>query len=155
MGNCCSSGNNNSRICIDGKNYVKKQLEEAPKNAILCCEGGCIKGEIARNSANILAYRLERDNSVRICLGDAATADSGMIDLLKRAPKVIAVEGCPLHCGTEIIKRRIPDFQPSIITTSELYTYDKKYFEIFDMPREEIEEHSNAVAKEIQARFFK
>ncbi len=80
-----------------------------PKIAVLACEGGCVKGEVARVAANILAYKLQRDAAVRICLGDAATGNSGMLDLVNRAPKVIAVEGCPLQCGTEIMRYRLPD----------------------------------------------
>ena len=82
-----------------------------PKKAVLACEGGCVKGEVARVAANILAYRMERDKAVRICLGDAATGNSGMLELVTWAPQVIAVEGCPLQYGTEIMRKRLPTLQ--------------------------------------------
>lgn len=152
----CSSGCTQSRVCSDGAKYVEKQLASPPKKAIICCEGGCIKGEVARVAANYLAYRLERENAVRICLGDAATGDSGFVKLLTRTEEVIAVEGCPLQCGTEIIRKRIQDFRPTIVDASSLYSFDRsKYFEIFDMPRSEIEDHAQKVAEFIQKEFFR
>lgn len=149
------AGATGSRVCVDGQRYVKKEMEQSPKIAVLACEGGCVKGEIARVAANILAYRLKRESSVRICLGDAATGNSGMLELIKRAPEVIAVEGCPLQCGTEIMRYRIPDLKTTVINASELYEFDRsKYFEIFDMPQNEIEEHARVVAEHIEKRYF-
>lgn len=155
VSNQCSGVPKRGRVCSDGVRYVQKELTLPPKRAVLACEGGCVKGEVARVAANILAYRLERDAAVRICLGDAATGDSGMFELVTRAPEVIAVEGCPLQCGTEIMRRRIPELQTSVINASELYEFDRsKYFEIFDMPRSELEGHAQRVAEYIQGHFF-
>jgi uncharacterized metal-binding protein len=151
----CMNETQGSRVCSDGVRYVQRELSLPPKRAVLACEGGCIKGEVARVAANILAYKLQREAAVRICLGDAATGNSGFIDLVTRAPEVIAVEGCPLKCGTEIMRQRIPDLKTTVINASALYQFDRnKYFEIFDMPRTEIEEHANKVAEYIQERFF-
>lgn len=154
MSSCCS-GSGKSRVCAEGAAYVEKELNAPPKKAILCCEGGCIKGEVARVAANLIAYRLERANAVRICLGDASTANSGFIDLVNRAPQVIAIEGCYLKCGTEIMKTRIPDFKPTIVFANDFYTYDKeRYFEIFDIPRVEIENFASIVAEHVSNTFF-
>lgn len=150
----CSAGVQGARVCSDGVKYVEKELTFLPKKAILACEGGCIKGEVARVAANILAYKLQRKTAVRICLGDAATGNSGFINLITRAPEVIAVEGCPLQCGTEIMKKRIPDLKTTVINASVLYEFDRKYFEIFDMPRNELEEHAFKVAQYIEEKFF-
>lgn len=151
----CSANATGNRVCADGARYVKRELEQQPKIAVLACEGGCIKGEVARVAANILAYRLQRESAVRICLGDAATGNSGMLELIERAPEVIAVEGCPLQCGTEIMKYRVPKLKTEVVNASELYEFDRtKYFEIFDMPHEEVEEHALKVAKHIEKQFF-
>jgi uncharacterized metal-binding protein len=92
---------------------------------------------------------------VRICLGDAATGNSGFFDLLQNAAEVIAIEGCPLQCGTEIIRKRLPDFNPVIVNASELYEFDRsKYFEIFDMPRDQIDAHAQKVAETVQWQIF-
>jgi uncharacterized metal-binding protein len=152
---CDSNTASKARVCAEGKRYVDRQLEGAPKVAVIACEGACVKGEVARVAANVLAYRLERDRAVRICLGDAMTADSGMRTLVERAPQVLAVEGCGLHCATEIMKTLAPDVRPTVVTASAMYTYDReKCFEIFDMPPDALAAHAQVVAERLQASHF-
>ncbi|MDF2499438.1 MAG: hypothetical protein K0Q77_152 [Anaerosporomusa subterranea] len=151
----CGQQNSNTRVCPEGAQYVKKVLAGPPRTAIMACEGGCIKGEVARVAANILAYQLEQDAAVRICLGDAVTAESGFVELVKQAPTTIVLEGCFLHCGTNIMKTRLPDFDPVIVEAIRLYNFDRdKYFEIFDMPRAEIEQYAKQVADYVQQAYF-
>lgn len=155
MSNQSSSSCAATRICPDGMRYVQHQLSQAPKRAIIACEGACIKGEVARTSANLLAYRLQRDKAVRICLGDAATGNSGMIDLVQRAPEVIAIEGCPLCCGLTVLKSRIPELQATAVDISKLYSFDREAnFEIFDLPRETIDDFASVVANHISQKYF-
>lgn len=152
---CGAAGGKARRVCSDAQRYVQRELAGPPKRAVIACEGACIKGEVARSAANLLAYRLERAQAVRICLGDAATADSGMLALVERAPEVIAVEGCPLHCGTAILRTRVPGLATTIIDASQLFKYDRsKYFEILDMPRAELEAHAATVAEGIRQKHF-
>ncbi|MBP2666307.1 MAG: hypothetical protein H6Q76_1287, partial [Firmicutes bacterium] len=118
-------------------------------------EGGCLKGEVARVAANILAYQLEREASVRICLGDAATGDSGFVKLVQDASQTIVIEGCFMHCGTQIMKTRIADFEPEIVEASQFLDFDRdKYFEIFDLPRAEIDQYAQKVADYTQRLKF-
>lgn len=152
---CEAAGTRSKRVCSDAQRYVQRELAGAAKRAVIACEGACIKGEVARSAANLLAYRLERDRAVRICLGDAATADSGMLTLVERAPEVIAVEGCPLHCGTAILHTRVPGLATTIIDASRLFEYDRsRYFEVLDMPRAELDAHAAKVAEQIRREHF-
>lgn len=151
----CSSDAQNSRVCSDAERYVQKELKNPPKAAVVSCEGGCVKGEISRVAANILAYRLEKESAIRICLGDAVTGNSGMFELVKRAPVVIAIEGCPLQCGTEMLKLRCQDIKTNVINASSLYEYDReKYFGILDMPNDEVVNHAQKVARFVQQEYF-
>lgn len=151
----CGQKSDDARICPEGARYVEKILAGPPRTAIIACEGGCIKGEVARVAANIVAYQLEREAAVRICLGDAVTGNSGFWELVKQAPAVVAIEGCFLHCGSQIMKTRLPDCEPVIIEANRLYSYDReKYFEIFDMPRVEIEQYAATVAAYVQLTEF-
>lgn len=155
MSTGCEQKNNTARICPEGSRYVEKILAGPPRKAIMACEGGCIKGEVARVAANILAYQLERDSAVRICLGDAVTGDSGFVELVKQAPETIIIEGCFLHCGTQIMKTRIPNFEPVVVEAIRLYSFDReKYFEIFDIPRAELEQYAKKVADYVQQTKF-
>jgi uncharacterized metal-binding protein len=144
------------RCCKDAERYVARQSGGAPKKAVIACEGACIKGEVARTAANLLASRLERDAAARICLGDAVTADSGMLELVRRAPEVIAIEGCSLRCGSRLLARRAPELHPTVIEAQRLYTYDReRYFEILDMPREALDELAGEVAARVREQCFK
>lgn len=155
MSGCCTSSCVTGRICPDGQRYSEKQMALPPKKAVIACEGACIKGEVARSAANLLAYRLQADNAVRICLGDAATGDSGMAELVKRAPEVVAIEGCPLCCGLTVLRSRIPDLAATVIDASKLYSFDRDAnFEIFDLPREQIEDYARIVADHAVKKCF-
>ncbi len=74
---CCNGGTSRKRVCSDAQRYVQRVFAGAPKRAIVACEGVCIKGEVARTAANLLAYRLERHKAVRICFGDAVPPTRG------------------------------------------------------------------------------
>jgi hypothetical protein len=156
MNNDCGKTSGGARVCPEGARYVEKILAGPPRTAILACEGGCLKGEVARVAANMLAYQLERDTSVRICLGDAVTGDSGFVKLLEEAPRTIVIEGCFLHCGSQIVKKRLPDFAPEIVESSRFLHFDRdKYFEIFDLPRAEIDQYAKTVAEHVQQIKFR
>lgn len=153
---CCDEVAGGRRFCKDAERYVARKREGAPKKAVLACEGACIKGEVARTAANLLASILERETAARICLGDAVTADSGMLDLVRRAPEVVAIEGCALRCASVLLARRAPEIKPTVIEAQRLYTYDRdKYFEILDMPREELDDLAGKVAAQVRERCFK
>jgi uncharacterized metal-binding protein len=78
-----------------------------------------------------------------------------MAELVQRAPQAIAIEGCPLRCATEILKRRLPEVPVAVEIASGMYRYDReRQFEIFDMPREELERHALAVAERVRQAHF-
>src|SRR5512145_3353785 len=61
---------------------------------VMSCEGACLRGEVARQAANILCHSLAPEKTVRICLGGAFTKDSGQRELVRNAGRLIALEGC-------------------------------------------------------------
>jgi len=135
------------RVCQAGADYVRPFLQESPRRiAIISCEGACVKGEVARVAANLVCYRHARDRTVRICLGDALTASSGFDQLVSQAPRVVAIEGCALRCGSRMLQQRFPAIEAETLVATRSYTYDEAMFEIFDMPPEETMLHAQAVA---------
>src|SRR5512140_1713270 len=153
---CCGDAEGKRQGCADAKRFAEERRGGAPPKAVLACDGACIKGEVPRVAANVLTHRLERERSVRVCHGDALTAeDSGMLALMKRAPEVIAIEGCSLRCASVLLARRAPELRPTVIDAQRLYTYDRKrYFEILDMPRAELDARAEAVAEAVRERCF-
>ena len=51
---------NNCHLCDD---YAERQ--KAKPVAVLCCEGACLRGEVARQAANILCHSLAPEKTVR------------------------------------------------------------------------------------------
>jgi len=55
--------------CPACEDYAEKNSTTLQKVAVMACEGACARGEVARRAANMVAHRLARDETVRICLG--------------------------------------------------------------------------------------
>src|SRR5512138_1069942 len=86
---------NGCHLCEE---YAERQ--KAKPIAVICCEGACLRGEVARQAANILCHELAPEKTVRICLGGAFTKDTGQRNLVRTAQRVIALEGCFVNCAS-------------------------------------------------------
>jgi uncharacterized metal-binding protein len=137
-------------VCPMCEDYAKRQ---APKPvAVMCCEGACLRGEVARQAANILCHSLAPDQTVRICLGGAFTKDTGQRALVRNAAQVIALEGCFLNCASRMMRGVISDLEPEIIVADRLYDFDRRLFGVDEMPRAEMEAHARTVAEKVAER---
>lgn len=137
-------------VCPICEDYAKKQTGKPI--AVLSCEGACLRGEVARQAANILCHSLAPDNTVRICLGGAFTKDTGQRSLVRNAKRVIAIEGCFINCSSRMMKGVIPKLQPDVVIADELYEFDGDLFGLDEMPEHEIRVHAQEVAKRICER---
>ena len=135
---------NTCSMCED---YAKKQSKKPV--AVICCEGACLRGEIARRAANILCYSRAPEKTVRICLGGAFTKDTGQRSLVKNAKKVIALEGCFIKCSSRMMNAAIPGLKPKVIVADELCEFNRNIFGINEMPEKNIDAHSQNVANKI------
>ena len=117
--------------------------------AVICCEGACLRGEVARQAANILCSKLAPEKTVRICLGGAFTKDTGQRDLVRQAPRLIAVEGCFTNCASRMMSGVIEGLEPEVIVADRLYDFDRSLFGADEMPPEEIQVHARTVADQI------
>ncbi len=120
--------------------------------AIMCCEGSCLRGEIARQASNILCHTLLRDKTVRVCLGGAFTKDTGQRGLVRNAPLVIAMEGCFLKCATRMMQGVLEGLEPEVVITDTLIEFDRDLFSVDEMPAEEIRRLALEVAEQMAAR---
>lgn len=136
------------RSCPACEDYARKHSVSPAKIAIMACEGSCAKGEVARQAANLVAHRLASDSTVRICLGGAFTKDSGQRDLVRRADKVIAIEGCFIDCSSRMMKGVIPDLQPTVVRADRLYDA-KLPFGVDEVPHEMLVIYAGEVAKKV------
>jgi uncharacterized metal-binding protein len=126
--------------CPAGLLYAHKHSTTPPKDAVISCEGVCLKGETARRAANLIAHRLVPDKVVRICHGGLLEVAGGMRDLVERADRVLVVDGCGMACGTRISDR--------------LFELDSNLFGVDEMEETEINANAHEVATKIVEKYF-
>lgn len=134
-------------LCED---YAKRQAVKAL--AVMSCEGACLRGEIARQAANILSFSLLPDQAARICLGGAFTKDTGQRGLVRNASRLVAIEGCGTLCATRMMRGVLGEFSPEVFVASSLCDFDAGLFSVNEMPEEQIKTLARTVAERIAAK---
>ncbi len=129
--------------CPTGEAYAEQQLA-AKSIPVLTCEGPCIRGEIARLAGNLIAK--EVPPLARACHAEAFfVPHSAMASWVKKADKVVMIDGCFLKCNGRVLKNLVSEDKIVHIDALPLY---KKYTDVFlmdDVPEEE----RKAVAREV------
>ncbi len=137
-------------LCPAGEAYAKRQLE-ARKTPVLSCEGPCVRGEIARRAANLVAR--EVPNLARACHGETFfVPHSAMASWVRSADRTIVIDGCFLKCHGRALKGLIGEERLVQIDALPLH---KKYGDLFsmdDVPEEELGAVARQVADKIIAR---
>jgi uncharacterized metal-binding protein len=105
-------------ICED---YAKKHLTTPTKIAVMSCEGACARGEVSRRAANMIAHKISKENTVRICLGGAFTKGGGQRNLVRTSHKILAIEGCFINCSSRMMKGVLPEITPLVINADNLH----------------------------------
>jgi len=142
------------KSCPACEEYAQIHSTNTPKIAVMACEGACAKGEVARLAANIVAHHLARENTVRICLGSAFTKDTGQRNLVRRANKTIAIEGCFISCSSRMMKGVLPGLRPEIVQADMLYESSLP-FGIDEVSEEELKECAHKVANTVAGEHIK
>lgn len=140
--------------CPACEDYAEKNSTIPPKIAVMACEGACARGEVARRAANMVAHRLARNETVRICLGGAFTKDTGQRNLVRRAEKVIAIEGCFISCSSRMMEGVIPELKPEIVQADLIYDPDLP-FGIDEVPDEMFTVFAYRVAEQVVRDYVK
>ncbi|RJR40104.1 MAG: hypothetical protein C4567_11215 [Deltaproteobacteria bacterium] len=143
-----------NRSCAAGLEYARRQSAGPAKDAILCCEGMCLKGETARRAANLLGHRLAPEKTVRICHGGLLEKSGGMRDLMQRANRVLILDGCGMACCTRLTKAAFPELQPEVVFTDKMTSYDGNPFGIDEVPEAEITANAQNVAAALADKYY-
>jgi uncharacterized metal-binding protein len=129
--------------CPAGEAYAKQQIE-TNTIPVLSCEGPCIRGEIARLAANMVAQDVP--SLARACHAEAFfVPHSSMAQWVKDADKAIMVDGCFLKCHGRVLKKLTGEEKVVHIDALPLY---KRYTDLFSMD-DVPEEERKAVAREV------
>jgi uncharacterized metal-binding protein len=133
-------------LCPAGEKHAKEKISEG-KIPVLSCEGPCIRGEIARLAANIVA---EEEPYARSCYAETfLVPHSTMARWVEEAPRVVMIDGCFLLCLGRILNNFVDAEKIIHIDTLPMH---KKYGDVFlytDVPEAEREEVAGQVADKI------
>jgi len=134
--------------CPIGETVGENNIAE-DKIPVLSCEGACIRGEIARLAANMVA---KEEPFARACHGELLSVpDSAMARWVTNTKKVVLIDGCFLRCHGRIIEQLIG--KEKLCQFDALSVY-KKYTDVFnidDVPQEERTATARRVADSVLA----
>lgn len=135
--------------CPIGETVGKRNIEEK-RIPVLSCEGGCIRGEIARLAANMVSKEAD---FARGCHGELVTVpDSAIAQWIRGAEKVILIDGCFLSCHGRILEGLLKKDQ--LVQFDALKVY-RKYTDVFDIdevPEAERKKAARQVADSMLAK---
>jgi len=94
-------------FCPAGELYAKDQISKRTI-PVLSCEGPCIRGEIARLAANLIAQEVPA--LARACHAEAFfVPHSAMAAWVSGAEKSLMIDGCFLKCHGRVLKNLVGD----------------------------------------------
>jgi len=113
--------------CPAGEKAGSKYIQEG-RIPVLSCEGACIRGEIARLAAHMVA---QEEPFRRGCHGELLTVPgSALAKWMSSAEKVVLIDGCFLHCHGRILENSIGKER---LAQFDAHSYYKKYNDNFDI----------------------
>ncbi len=138
--------------CPVGEKVGSRNLQEG-KIPVLSCEGACIRGEIARLAAHLVA---KEEPYRRGCHGELFTVpDSAIAQWIKNTGKIVLIDGCFLRCHGRVLENLVGE--ENLIQFDALSFY-RKYTDRFDIdsvPEEERKETARLVADMVLAHLKK
>lgn len=134
-------------FCPAGEKYAQEMRAEK-KIPVLSCEGPCIRGEIARLAANLVAK--EVPSFARACHAETfLVPHSAMARWVKEADSTVMIDGCFLRCHGRVLNKLIG--ADKVVQFDALPFY-KRYTDVFlmdDVPEEERNAAARIVADAI------
>ncbi len=132
-----------AKSCPTGEIAGSRNLKEE-KIPVLSCEGACIRGEIARLAANMVA---KEEPYRRGCHGELFTVPgSALAQWIKKAGKIVLIDGCFLRCHGRILENLVG--KENLVQFDALSFYEKytDHFDIDSVPEAERKETAQKVA---------
>lgn len=135
-------------FCPAGETYARRNMDER-KTPVLSCEGPCIRGEIARLAANIVAHELP--SFARACHAETfMVPHSSMARWVRGAGQAVMIDGCFLQCHGRVLRKLVGEDHVVQIDALPLH---RKYTDVFlmdDVPEEE----RRAVARDVAGKII-
>ena len=136
------------KVCAAGEKFGR-QCHEEGKIPVFSCEGGCIKGEIARQAANLIA---KSDGYARACHGELFTVPhADLAKWVKEASQVVVIDGCSLLCHGRIAENIIGKDQLVVVNALSIHRKYGNLMDVDDVPEEERKQAAREVADKVLA----
>lgn len=136
------------KVCAVGEIYGR-QCQKEGKIPVFSCEGGCIKGEIARQTANLIA---KDENYARACHGELfSVPHADLAKWVREAEKVVVVDGCGLFCHGRIAENIIEKDKLIIINALAIHGKYADLMDVDDVPEKERKQTAGKVADKVLA----
>ena len=132
--------------CAVGEHLGNLSRSEG-KIPVISCEGACIRGEIARLAANMVA---REEPYRRSCHGEMFTVpQSAIARWMRDAEKVVVIDGCFLRCHGRILQNLIDADKIAQFDALSVYKRYTDIFDIEDVPEEDRKKAARQVADEV------
>lgn len=138
--------------CPAGERYAVKQIEQR-RIPVLSCEGPCIRGEIARLAANLVAA--EAPHMARACHAEAFfVPHSAMSRWVRDSERSVMIDGCFLQCHGRVLRKLT---MPEKVIHFDAFRLHRKFADVFSMDdvpeaqrRETAREVADAILRELR-----
>jgi hypothetical protein len=152
MGNFTIEITGTNKHCPAGERAGSTFMQEG-KIPVLSCEGPCIRGEIARLAANLVA---KEEPFRRGCHGELITVPGSAIDQwIRTAGKVVLIDGCFLRCQGRVIENLLGRDKLAQFDAHSYYGKYSEYFDIDAVPEAERQKTARLVADAVLAELRK
>jgi len=140
------------KVCAAGETYGRLCQKEG-KIPVFSCEGGCIKGEIARQTANLVA----KENSyARACHGELfSVPQADLSRWVRDAESVVIIDGCSLFCHSRIAENIISRDKLVIVDALAIHRKYADLMDVDDVPETERKQTAREVADKVLASLEK
>ncbi len=136
-------------VCPIGEIAGKDNIQKGT-TPVFSCEGACIRGEIARVAANMIA---KEDGYSRGCHGEAISAPhTEPAKWVKGSDKVVLIDGCFMNCHGRIFENILDKEQLLRFDALSIYKKYSDLMEIDSVPEEERKATARQVADAVLAQ---
>lgn len=137
--------------CPAGERYATRQMAQQSV-PVMSCEGPCIRGEIARLAANLVAQ--EVPGLARACHAETFfVPGSAMREWVSSAPRTVMIDGCFLQCHGRVLRKLVGGEK---VVHFDAHGYHRKFSSAFlvdEVPEEERKATARKVADSIIADY--
>ncbi|MCM2252675.1 MAG: putative zinc-binding protein [Ramlibacter sp.] len=139
--------------CPAGERYALEQIAQR-RTPVLACEGPCIRGEIARLAANLVAA--QGPGLARACHAEAFfVPHSAMSQWVRGAERSVMIDGCFLQCHGRVLRQLTA---PQRVIHFDAFRLHRKYADVFsmdDVPEAQRRETAREVADAVLGELSK